>query len=41
MRAMISMYDMPERRPAIGAWWEGLARHWRAAGLRDVPHTRT
>lgn len=37
MRAMISMYDMPERRPAIGAWWEGLARHWRAAGLRDIP----
>lgn len=39
MRAMISMYDMPERRPAIGAWWEGLARHWQAAGLRDVPQT--
>lgn len=37
MRALVSMYDMPERRPAIGAWWEGLARHWRAAGLRDVP----
>ena len=37
MRAMISMYDMPERRPAIEAWWQGLARHWRAAGLRDVP----
>jgi ABC-type phosphate/phosphonate transport system substrate-binding protein len=37
MRAMISMYDMPERRPAIGAWWEGLSRHWRAAGLRDIP----
>jgi ABC-type phosphate/phosphonate transport system substrate-binding protein len=31
------MYDMAERRPAIAAWWEGLARHWRAAGLRDVP----
>ena len=37
MRALISMYDMSERRPAIEAWWEGLARHWRAAGLRDVP----
>lgn len=37
MRAMISMYDTPERRPAIDAWWRGLARHWRAAGLRDVP----
>jgi len=39
MRAMISMYDMPERRPAIMAWWEGLARHWRTAGLHDVPQT--
>ena len=39
MRALISMYDMSERRPAIEAWWQGLARHWRAAGLRDVPPT--
>jgi ABC-type phosphate/phosphonate transport system substrate-binding protein len=39
MRAMISMYDMPEHRPAIAAWWEGVARHWRAAGLRDVPYS--
>ena len=37
MRAMISMYDMPERRPAIEAWWTGLARHWRAAGFTDIP----
>src|SRR5262245_37623972 len=37
MRAMISMYDMPERRPAIEAWWAGLTRHWQAAGLRDIP----
>ena len=34
---MISMYDTPERRPARDAWWQGLARHWRALGLRDVP----
>jgi len=39
MRAMISMYDMPERRPAIAAWWAGLARHWRAAGLGDIPQS--
>jgi ABC-type phosphate/phosphonate transport system substrate-binding protein len=39
MRAMISMYDMPECRPAIEAWWTGLARHWQAAGLRDIPET--
>lgn len=37
MRAMISMYDMPERRPAIGAWWQDLVRHWQSAGLRDIP----
>jgi ABC-type phosphate/phosphonate transport system substrate-binding protein len=37
MRAMISMYDLPERRAAIDAWWAGLARHWRAAGLDDIP----
>jgi ABC-type phosphate/phosphonate transport system substrate-binding protein len=39
MRAMISMYDMPERTAAIEAWWTGLARHWRAAGLCDIPQT--
>ena len=39
MRAMISMYDMPERRPAIAAWWAGLTRHWQAAGLRDIPES--
>ena len=39
MRAMISMYDMPERRAAIEAWWTGLKRHWHAAGLRDIPET--
>ena len=37
MRAMISMYEMPERAAAREALWAGLARHWRAAGLRDVP----
>jgi ABC-type phosphate/phosphonate transport system substrate-binding protein len=37
MRAMISMYDVPELRPTIEAWWAGLARHWRAAGLEDIP----
>lgn len=37
MRAMVSMYWLPELAWATDAWWEGLARHWRAAGLRDVP----
>jgi ABC-type phosphate/phosphonate transport system substrate-binding protein len=36
---MISMYDMPERRPAIEAWWAGLTRHWQAAALGDIPET--
>lgn len=34
---MISMYDTPERAAVLSAWWRGLARHWRVAGLRDIP----
>lgn len=37
MRAMISMYEKPEHAAVLQAWWAGLARHWRAAGLHDVP----
>ena len=37
MRAMISMYDTPERAAMLAAWWRGLARHWGAAGLRGIP----
>jgi ABC-type phosphate/phosphonate transport system substrate-binding protein len=37
MRALISMYDMPERTDALKAWWAGLTRHWQAAGLHDIP----
>lgn len=37
MRALASMYPLPELADAQAAWWDGLARHWRAAGLRDVP----
>lgn len=37
MRALISMYDMPECRAAAESWWAGLARHWRAAGLSEIP----
>jgi ABC-type phosphate/phosphonate transport system substrate-binding protein len=37
MRAMVSMYETPERAAARDAWWAGLSRHWRAAGLRDIP----
>lgn len=37
MRAMVSMYWLPELAWATNAWWDGLARHWRASGLKDVP----
>ena len=37
MRAMVSMYWMPELAWANDAWWDGLKKHWRGAGLRDVP----
>ncbi len=37
MRAMVSMYWQPELAWATKAWWEGLARHWRALGLKDAP----
>src|SRR5262245_34486027 len=39
MRALISLYDVPERQAAIDAWWAGLTRHWRALGLSDIPAT--
>ncbi len=31
------MYDLPAVRAATDAWWQGLARHLRAAGIADVP----
>lgn len=37
MRAMASMYALTELAWIVDLWWEGLARHWREAGLRDVP----
>ena len=35
--ASLRMYDLPELRPVNDGWWAGLARHFRAAGLSDVP----
>lgn len=35
--ASLPMYDLPVVRAATNAWWDGLARHLRAAGLADVP----
>lgn len=37
MRASLPMYDLPEVRDATDAWWEGLARHFRATGVEAVP----
>ena len=35
--ASLSMYDLPELRPATERWWQGLARHFRNQGVADVP----
>lgn len=37
MIAALPMYDWPELRGATDAWWAGLARHLRAAGIEAVP----
>ncbi len=37
MRASLPMYDLPELRHATAAWWQGLARAFRAEGVADVP----
>ena len=39
--AALPMYDLPEIRGATDAWWAGIARHLRAAGLTGVPDTLT
>ena len=31
------MYDPPELRGTVDAWWSGLARAFRAEGIRNVP----
>ena len=37
MRAGLPMYDPPEMRPAVDAWWDGVASALRAEGVPDVP----
>lgn len=37
MRAGLPMYDPPELRPTVDAWWDGVARALRAEGVSDVP----
>lgn len=39
--ASLPMYDLPELRAATDAWWQGLARALRRAGLEEVPDTLT
>src|SRR5262249_23278469 len=35
--ASLPMYDLPETGEATVALWRGLARHFRRAGIADVP----
>jgi ABC-type phosphate/phosphonate transport system substrate-binding protein len=35
--ASLPMYDLPELSGATAAFWQGLARHLRRAGIADVP----
>ena len=37
--AALPMYDLAELRAATDAWWTGIARHLRAAGLDAVPES--
>ena len=37
MRASLPMYDLPALRATTDRWWQGLARHLRAAGVAGVP----
>lgn len=39
--AGLPMYDLPGVRAATDAWWSGLARHLRAAGVEPVPDALT
>ena len=35
--ATLPMYDLPEAAEATAELWRGLARHFRQAGIEDVP----
>ena len=37
MIASLPMYLLPQIEAATEAWWQGLARAFRAAGIKDVP----
>jgi hypothetical protein len=37
MKAGLPMYDPPELRREVDAWWSGLAAAFRSAGIADVP----
>lgn len=39
--ASLAMYDLPEARAAVDAFWAGLAGHLRREGVADVPHRLT
>ena len=37
MQASLPMYDFPEIRESTDAWWEGIAKHMKLQGIKDVP----
>lgn len=39
--ASLPMYEPPELREWTERWWQGLARHFRAAGVQDAPMALT
>jgi ABC-type phosphate/phosphonate transport system substrate-binding protein len=41
MLASLPMYDLPEVAGATAAWWQGLARAFRAEGIANVPDRLT
>ena len=40
-KASLPMYDFPEVRDATDALWKGIARHFEAEGLKDIPQHLT
>jgi hypothetical protein len=39
--ASLPMYDLPELRPALDAFWTGIARHLRRQGVPEAPGALT
>jgi ABC-type phosphate/phosphonate transport system substrate-binding protein len=39
--ASLPMYDIPETAAATDTWWAGIVRHFKAAGVADLPAALT